>query len=133
MQIYLHFFSNLLAHTDGLVQERRNSIANALELSLSCTNPLIQSPAQQVETCALILAYPDCGHPVHSWCCGPCQSRPCHTNTSLWQRSTTAWECHTGLQTGTGNIVNSLVPCDGMLNGSTHFIAIMYVSHYPMG
>ena len=25
---------------DGLVQERRNSIANALELRLSCTNPL---------------------------------------------------------------------------------------------
>ena len=26
-------------HIDGLVQERRNSIANALELRLSCTNP----------------------------------------------------------------------------------------------
>ena len=26
---------------DGLVQERRNSIANALELRPSCTNPLI--------------------------------------------------------------------------------------------
>ena len=26
-------------HIDGLVQERCNSIANALELSLSCTNP----------------------------------------------------------------------------------------------
>ena len=28
-------------HLDGLVQEKRNSIANALELRLSCTNPLI--------------------------------------------------------------------------------------------
>ena len=28
-------------YIDGLVQERRNSIANALELRLSCTNPLI--------------------------------------------------------------------------------------------
>ena len=28
-----------LSHVDGLVQERRNSIANALELRLSCTNP----------------------------------------------------------------------------------------------
>ena len=28
-------------YLDGLVQERRNSIANALELRLSCTNPLI--------------------------------------------------------------------------------------------
>ena len=27
-----------LLHIDGLVQERRNSIANALELLLSCTN-----------------------------------------------------------------------------------------------
>ena len=28
-------------YIDGLVQESRNSIANALELRLSCTNPLI--------------------------------------------------------------------------------------------
>ena len=26
-------------YIDGLVQERRNSIANALDLRLSCTNP----------------------------------------------------------------------------------------------
>ena len=30
-----------LYHIDGLVQERRNSIANALEVHLSCTNPSI--------------------------------------------------------------------------------------------
>ena len=29
------------SYIDGLVQERRNSIANALELRLSCTNPSI--------------------------------------------------------------------------------------------
>ena len=29
-------------HTDGLVQERRNSSALAMELHLSCTNPLIE-------------------------------------------------------------------------------------------
>ena len=28
-------------HIDGLMPERRNYIANALELRLSCTNPLI--------------------------------------------------------------------------------------------
>ena len=28
-------------HFDGLVQKRRNSIADALELHLSCTNPSI--------------------------------------------------------------------------------------------
>ena len=32
-----------LPSIDGLVQERRNSIANALELRLSCTNPSISS------------------------------------------------------------------------------------------
>ena len=30
-----------LAYVDGLVQKRRNSIANALELRLSCTNPSV--------------------------------------------------------------------------------------------
>ena len=33
---YVPFIAN---NIDGLVQERRNSIANALELCLSCTNP----------------------------------------------------------------------------------------------
>ena len=32
---------NCLNYIDGLVQERRRSIANALELRLSCTNPTI--------------------------------------------------------------------------------------------
>ena len=32
-------FVKLLAQIDGLVQERRYSNANALELRLSCTNP----------------------------------------------------------------------------------------------
>ena len=31
------------AHIDGLMQERRNSIAKALELRLSCTQPSISS------------------------------------------------------------------------------------------
>ena len=33
--------STIWEDIDKLVQERRNSIANALELRLSCTNPLI--------------------------------------------------------------------------------------------
>ena len=33
------FSQYLFCYSDGLVQERRNSIANALELRLSCTNP----------------------------------------------------------------------------------------------
>ena len=36
-----HWFEYLFTdHIDGLLQERRNSIANALELRLLCTNPL---------------------------------------------------------------------------------------------
>ena len=31
-------YSQYIDHFDGLVKERRNSIANALELRLSCTN-----------------------------------------------------------------------------------------------
>ena len=33
-------------YTDGLMQERRNSIAKALELRFSCTNPFIYSSTQ---------------------------------------------------------------------------------------
>ena len=35
----LHYTETFVCNIDGLVQERRNSIANALELCLSCTNP----------------------------------------------------------------------------------------------
>ena len=34
-----YFYCYLVWYLDGLAQERRNSIANALELHLSCTNP----------------------------------------------------------------------------------------------
>ena len=37
----IQFNRKAVGHFDGLVQERRNSIANALELRLSCTNPSI--------------------------------------------------------------------------------------------
>ena len=36
-------FTVLHLYSDGLVQEKRNSIANALELRLSYTNPSIMS------------------------------------------------------------------------------------------
>ena len=36
-------FWNIVPYFDALVKERRNSIANALELRLSCTNPSICS------------------------------------------------------------------------------------------
>ena len=38
-------------HFDGLVQERHNSIANALELRLSCTNPSICVCPLQLTCC----------------------------------------------------------------------------------
>ena len=37
----LSLFAIFTFHVDGLMQERHNSIANALELRLSCTNPSI--------------------------------------------------------------------------------------------
>ena len=39
---YVHMGMGTVSHIDGLLQERLNSIANALELHLSCTNPSIQ-------------------------------------------------------------------------------------------
>ena len=42
------------SYTDGLVQERRNSTANALELRLSCTNPLIQASSHLIKCTAHI-------------------------------------------------------------------------------
>ena len=40
MCIRFHYI--VLQYVDGLVQERRHSIANALESRLSCTKPLIK-------------------------------------------------------------------------------------------
>ena len=40
----VHFRDRSNDHFDGLVQERRNFIANALDLRLSCTNLSISSP-----------------------------------------------------------------------------------------
>ena len=47
-------------HIVGLVQERHNSIANAMELRLSCTNPSICSPDIKVAAyfCRLIQPFP---------------------------------------------------------------------------
>ena len=39
MYVTQHFYN--IYNIDELVQERRNSIANALELRVSCTNPLM--------------------------------------------------------------------------------------------
>ena len=38
-KIYSEWCICIFVYIDGLVQERRNSIANALELRFSCTNP----------------------------------------------------------------------------------------------
>ena len=38
-------YNDTVRYIDGLVQERHNSIANALELRLSCTNPSIWHPS----------------------------------------------------------------------------------------
>ena len=50
LNFFFFFFENMMfviatQHFDGLVQESHNSIANALELCLSCTNPSIWTNA----------------------------------------------------------------------------------------
>ena len=44
-----HKKSKHLEHVERLVQERRNSIANAPELQLSCTNPLMCSKVSKLK------------------------------------------------------------------------------------
>ena len=39
--VYFMFYESHSKHIDGLVQERRNSSALAMELRLACTNPSI--------------------------------------------------------------------------------------------
>ena len=51
-------------HINGLMQERRNSIANALELRLSCTNPSIYSPCNYWSIRALMSAWNILGNMV---------------------------------------------------------------------
>ena len=48
--LYLFRAPISICHIDGLVQERHNSIANALELRLSCTNPSIWYTASSLLT-----------------------------------------------------------------------------------
>ena len=45
-----HFSSGIWEYFDGLEHERRNSIANALELRLSCTNPSIYTSSYHMMT-----------------------------------------------------------------------------------
>ena len=47
-----------LAHIDGLVKERCNSIVNALELRLSCTNPSDMSSYKPTVSCSCMHTHP---------------------------------------------------------------------------
>ena len=53
---------------DGLLQERRNSIANALELRLSCTNPSILSPAESALISYGVIRKQEQHHENDYWC-----------------------------------------------------------------
>ena len=76
-------------HVNGLVQERRNSIANALELRLSCTNPLMWYPfLMHWRCCSLALNH---GYQVNGLVQERCNSianalelRLSCTNPSMW-------------------------------------------------
>ena len=54
-------------YIDGLVQERRNSIANTLELHLSCTNPLIWKPLTTIPVVCTEQIASDCHHSHILW------------------------------------------------------------------
>ena len=56
-------YTKVTCNIYGLVQERRNSIANALELRLSCTNPTISNEACRFT--AMALAAPVPSHAVN--------------------------------------------------------------------
>ena len=73
-----------ICYIDGLVQERRNSIANALELRLCCTKPSICST---FATSALNVTL------CYTWLCYPLMTvfnplRPCGANMRQWSRPT---------------------------------------------
>ena len=76
------------AHFDGLVQERHNSIANKLELCLSCTNPSIWW--SRISCHCMSLWVPPgsmlCGQPG-TWsttCTYPLQSRDAIWPNAIW-------------------------------------------------
>ena len=59
-------------YTDGLMQERRNSIANALELRLSCTNPFLALTHRYGDETACVNHRRDTGGGravCFTWCC----------------------------------------------------------------
>ena len=65
------FVSNLKDHFHGLVQERRNSTANTLELRLSCTNPSIWSNsiwAVESQCCYVVAIRCCCNDDWFLWC-----------------------------------------------------------------
>ena len=71
-------------HVDGLVQERRNSIANALELRLSCTNPSMWGRP---------VTFPR--DPWQCRWCG-CWGRGCTCSGLRWWTEVTGWCFHWG-------------------------------------
>ena len=85
----------LWQHIDGLVQERRNSSALAMELCLSCINPSIwhrrpQSTKVQVMSCHLVSV-----KPLHEPMLIYCQLDQTSTRTtrmpSFWDTPTPTW------------------------------------------
>ena len=52
-------------HTDGLVQERRNSIANQMELHLFCSNPLISNV--ELSACSIQWGWQKLSQIIPTW------------------------------------------------------------------
>ena len=65
---WLHCVDDYRYHIYGLVQEKRNSIANALKLRLSCTNPSICITAWDHFSFSYHVALWQCAHDIQRLC-----------------------------------------------------------------
>ena len=85
---YNFWWWNQNTHVDGLVQERRNSIANALELPLSCTN--LKMYSRRTRSISLMLIPWPLSSPAlqQQW------YWPCSMNGSICTRNDENHRCH---------------------------------------
>ena len=87
--VYIHHRLVLHTNTDGLVQERHSSIANALELRFSCTNPSTHSAQKN-----------DCRYTEHSRYIVVIFLRRCHE----WHPIAHPWERGMGCRSWMQNL-----------------------------
>ena len=115
---------NATTHIDGLVQERRNSIANALELHLSCTNPSIRG----IFLSEMSYSFPCCFQAVTppSWALVPSQP------SRVWWRLQ-EWTCRISMSSRSEMNFPEFVTCMTymMTNIMTYYDRLMLKNFFP--